>query len=262
MLTLLAQSATEVLDEVVQLFDQAVSARESKAAHKMRDYLAEPAKSGENPLDGSYGYLRQFTPQVLEAVRFGSGTAAADLLEAVEILQELNATGARKVPEDVPTGFVRPAGAATWTPRRRRTVSPPTGITGSCACCWRCGTGCVPGMCSCPARGATPTQPPTCSPRTSGPISHATASLLVGKLSASGRQNALAAALKEYGALRRTIYAARYLADPAYRRKISRQLNKGESLHALKRDLLYAHEAPSEHGTWSSRPNKPGASRS
>lgn len=71
---------------------------------------------------------------------------------------------------------------------------------------------------------------------------HATASLLVGKLSASGRQNTLAAALKEYGALRRTIYAARYLADPTYRRKISRQLNKGESLHALKRDLLYAHE--------------------
>jgi len=71
---------------------------------------------------------------------------------------------------------------------------------------------------------------------------HATASLLVGKLSASGRQNALAAALKEYGAVRRTIYAARYLSDPQYRRKISRQLNKGESLHALKRDLLYAHE--------------------
>ncbi|MEU4376994.1 Tn3 family transposase [Pseudonocardia alni] len=71
---------------------------------------------------------------------------------------------------------------------------------------------------------------------------HATASLIVGKLSASSRQNALAAALKEYGALRRTIYATRYLSDPTYRRKISRQLNKGESLHALKRDLLYAHE--------------------
>ncbi|MEU7768711.1 Tn3 family transposase [Nocardia sp. NPDC049190] len=40
------------------------------------------------------------------------------------------------------------------------------------------------------------------------------ASLLVGKLSASGRQNALAAALKEYGAMRRTIYAAKYLSDP------------------------------------------------
>ncbi len=71
---------------------------------------------------------------------------------------------------------------------------------------------------------------------------HATASLLVGKLSASSRQNTLAAALKEYGALQRTVYAARYLSDPAYRRKIVRQLNKEESLHALKRDLLYAHE--------------------
>ncbi|WP_308188379.1 Tn3 family transposase [Nocardia australiensis] len=71
---------------------------------------------------------------------------------------------------------------------------------------------------------------------------HATASLLVGKLSASGRQNALAAALKEYGAMRRTIYACRYLTDPDYRRKITRQLNKGESIHALKRGLIYAHE--------------------
>jgi hypothetical protein len=32
------------------------------------------------------------------------------------------------------------------------------------------------------------------------------------------------------------------LPDPAYRRKIARQLSKGESLHALKRGLLYAHE--------------------
>ncbi|MFI5634722.1 Tn3 family transposase [Streptomyces sp. NPDC051664] len=71
---------------------------------------------------------------------------------------------------------------------------------------------------------------------------HATASLIVGKLSASSRQNTLAAALKEYGALRRTIYAARYLADETYRRKIARQLNKGESLHSLRRDLHYAHQ--------------------
>lgn len=63
-----------------------------------------------------------------------------------------------------------------------------------------------------------------------------TASLLVGKLSTSGRQNTLAAALKEYGALRRTIYAAKYLSDPDCRRKIACQLNKGESLHALRRD--------------------------
>lgn len=42
--------------------------------------------------------------------------------------------------------------------------------------------------------------------------------------------------------LRRTVHAARYLADPAYRRKIARQPNKGESLHALRRDLHYAQQ--------------------
>ncbi len=48
LLTLPAQSATDVLDEVVQLFDQAVSARESKAERKMRDALAERGKAGED----------------------------------------------------------------------------------------------------------------------------------------------------------------------------------------------------------------------
>jgi TnpA family transposase len=70
----------------------------------------------------------------------------------------------------------------------------------------------------------------------------ATASLIVGKWSAASRQNTLAAALKEWGMLRRTIHTAKYLSDPVYRRKISRQLNKGESLHALRRDLHYAQQ--------------------
>jgi TnpA family transposase len=72
---------------------------------------------------------------------------------------------------------------------------------------------------------------------------HATAALVVGKLCSSKRQqNALTAAIKEYGALRRTIYAARYLVDEAYRRRIARQLNKGENLHSLRRELAYAGE--------------------
>lgn len=38
------------------------------------------------------------------------------------------------------------------------------------------------------------------------------------------------------------MFALRYLADEAYRRRITRQLNKGESLHSLRRDLSSAHE--------------------
>ncbi|VFA96243.1 Transposase and inactivated derivatives, TnpA family [Nocardia farcinica] len=45
---MLAQSATDVLDEVVQLFDQAISARLSKAERRMRDELAERGKAGED----------------------------------------------------------------------------------------------------------------------------------------------------------------------------------------------------------------------
>jgi TnpA family transposase len=56
---------------------------------------------------------------------------------------------------------------------------------------------------------------------------YATASLMVAKLQAGSRQNALAAALQEYGKLPRSIHAVRYLVDVAYQRKITRQLNKG-----------------------------------
>ncbi|MDQ1247558.1 MAG: hypothetical protein QG597_1928 [Actinomycetota bacterium] len=72
---------------------------------------------------------------------------------------------------------------------------------------------------------------------------HATAALVVGKLCSSKKQqNALSSAIKEYGGLRRTIYAARYLVDETYQRRIGRQLNKGENLHSLRRDLAYADE--------------------
>ncbi len=70
----------------------------------------------------------------------------------------------------------------------------------------------------------------------------ATASLLVGKLQSFRRQNALMRALQEHGRLVKSIHLVRCLDSPECRKKIGGQLNKGESLHALKRDLLYAHE--------------------
>jgi Domain of unknown function (DUF4158)/Tn3 transposase DDE domain len=48
LLALAAQSAVDQLDEVVALFDQAVSARESKAKTKTDEALAERAKKGED----------------------------------------------------------------------------------------------------------------------------------------------------------------------------------------------------------------------
>jgi TnpA family transposase len=71
---------------------------------------------------------------------------------------------------------------------------------------------------------------------------HTTASLLIARLHAANRQSNLAKALHEYGRLVRTIYVCRYVADEELRRRVRRQLNKGESLHALRRDLFFAQQ--------------------
>jgi TnpA family transposase len=90
---------------------------------------------------------------------------------------------------------------------------------------------------------------------------HASGALVVGKLCSSRRQqNAIASAIKEYGALRRTVYVlACYLVDETYRRRIGRQLNKGENVHSLKRILAYAGEGRSAARTTRSRPSRCGA---
>jgi TnpA family transposase len=90
---------------------------------------------------------------------------------------------------------------------------------------------------------------------------HTTASLVVGKLHASSRRSATAQALVEFGGLQRTVYALRYLADEAYRRRIARQLNKGESLHSLRRDLFFAHEGSVRRRHTTSRPSRRFACR-
>ncbi len=71
---------------------------------------------------------------------------------------------------------------------------------------------------------------------------HATTSLLVAKLQSGSRQNALTRALLEYGRVVRSVYILGYLVDESRRRRTQRQLNKGESLHALRRRLFFAHQ--------------------
>jgi TnpA family transposase len=69
-----------------------------------------------------------------------------------------------------------------------------------------------------------------------------TASLLISKLQSFPRKNNLARALQEYGKIKKTEFILRYLLDNDFRRKINRQLNKGESLHSLRRFLFFANE--------------------
>jgi hypothetical protein len=180
LLALVAQSASDQLDEVIALFDQAVSARESRAKARTDEALAERAKKGEArqllmdvilpvlidvgvpdenvggmlrtrigmdklrevaavnwkplprdhgrlaALEASYSYLRQFTPHVLNAIDFQGGPGTGDLMDAVEILKDLNRVGGRKVPAGAPVSFV-PARYAGYLAKASKSGDETTG---------------------------------------------------------------------------------------------------------------------------------------
>ena len=71
---------------------------------------------------------------------------------------------------------------------------------------------------------------------------HLPASLLISRLQASARQNQLTRAIQEYGRIIKTTSILRYLHDEGHRRRIHAQLNKGETLHALRRQLFFANQ--------------------
>lgn len=73
-------------------------------------------------------------------------------------------------------------------------------------------------------------------------LGHVTASLLVQKMQAYPQQNALAIALQEYGRLIRTIHVLKWYANNDDRRRVMRQLNKGEALHDLRAYLMIANK--------------------
>ncbi len=72
-------------------------------------------------------------------------------------------------------------------------------------------------------------------------LGYVSAALLIAKLQAGSRQHPLAKALLEYGKLLRTVHALRWFTDEAFRRRIGRQLNLGESLNDLRRFIFFAH---------------------
>ncbi len=59
---------------------------------------------------------------------------------------------------------------------------------------------------------------------------YGSASLFVQKLQAYPRKHPLMRALQEYGRLEKTLFILRWYADIATRKRVSKQLNKGENL--------------------------------
>jgi TnpA family transposase len=71
-------------------------------------------------LDERYSSVRKFAPLLLSHFEFHGAPAAAELLQALDLLRDLNASGKRTLPEHVPASFVKPR----WQPH----VFPPSGV--------------------------------------------------------------------------------------------------------------------------------------
>ena len=76
---------------------------------------------------------------------------------------------------------------------------------------------------------------------------HVSAELLVTRLQAGSRTHPLSRALVEYGKLLYTVHALRWFTDETFRRRIGRQLNKGEAMNDLRHYLSFAHRERIRH---------------
>ena len=75
--------------------------------------LAQPQTFDHLHLVGEqYGTLRRYTPELLDVLKLKAAPAAQAVLDAIDVVRAMNATGSRKVPEDAPTSFIK----ARWRP--------------------------------------------------------------------------------------------------------------------------------------------------
>ena len=75
--------------------------------------LAQPATFDHLHLVGDHhSMLRRYTPELLDVLRLTAAPAAQPVLDAINIVRGMNATGSRKVPDDAPVAFIK----ARWKP--------------------------------------------------------------------------------------------------------------------------------------------------
>jgi TnpA family transposase len=93
-------------------FAQSVSQAQVLAQPESFDFLH---RIGEG-----YATLRRYAPQFLEVLKLRAAPAVKDVLDAVEVLRQMNATHAKQIPSDAPSKFI--------TPRWARLVKTDTGL--------------------------------------------------------------------------------------------------------------------------------------
>lgn len=81
------------------VFSQSITEAEQLAQPENFDFLSL--------IGDDFNHLRRYTPTLLTALPMKAAPAALDLLAGIDVIKDMNARQARKVPEDAPTSFVR-----------------------------------------------------------------------------------------------------------------------------------------------------------
>ena len=70
--------------------------------------VAQPENFDFLPLIGdSYSTLRRYTPAFLEVLKIQATPASQGIVDAIEIVRQLNIDNSRKIPANAPTNFIR-----------------------------------------------------------------------------------------------------------------------------------------------------------
>jgi hypothetical protein len=77
------------------------------AVHNAQNLTGKIDTSPLDFLPAGYARLRRYTPRCLASFAFQGSPAARPLLDAIGILREMNASGARYLPAAAPVSFVR-----------------------------------------------------------------------------------------------------------------------------------------------------------
>lgn len=80
-------------------FTKSVSEAQTLSRSEDFDYL--------HLIGDNYSQVRRYAPAFLETIELRAAPTAKEILEAIDLLKELNSSKQRKVPEDAPTGFIR-----------------------------------------------------------------------------------------------------------------------------------------------------------
>lgn len=124
----------EVPDEHVRrAVWQRATPEELEQALRLAAEIRRPLQDGHLAQIGErYHATRQFTPRALAALDLRANSEGQALLEAVDVLRDLNRRGARRVP-DAASGGARTAYSARGSSRARATPTPGTATSSAAA---------------------------------------------------------------------------------------------------------------------------------